>query len=74
MRPPAHRGLCLRPGGKGELLEVGSGNAEGGIVGSRNAELLEVGILKWDPSSSQKNGTMPRHGCGSRNCWKWEEN
>jgi hypothetical protein len=20
---------------------------------------------KWDPSSSQKNGTMPRQGCGS---------
>jgi len=39
MRPPAHRGLRLRPGGKSELKaenrgqinEVGSGNAEVGI-------------------------------------------
>jgi len=56
-------------------LEVGSGNAEVGMTGKRKRKKVRswegekvrrIGSRKWDPSSSKKNGTMPRQGCGMR--------
>jgi hypothetical protein len=79
MRPPARRGLRLRPGGKAEKKEGGKdrralrlrstsfeerpgglekkgGKGEKLEVGSRNAEGGKTGSGKSDPSSSDRAG------------------
>ena len=44
MRPPAHRGLCLRPGGNGELhLKNGGGTLQASLFELRPDKSHEVG-------------------------------
>jgi hypothetical protein len=41
MRPPVHRGLCLRPGGKSELTDSGVWNAENLLRNPRGLFFLQ---------------------------------
>jgi len=50
---------------KWELIEFGSGKAEKNEGGKLGRWEGESGRWKLDPSSSRKNGTRPRQGCGS---------